>query len=293
MSLAGGIQVRTVMPIADRAANLNRWRRKSLVEKATLALGMLALALLLPPFPAAPVIAAIMTGAALIGARVPAGTLACLSGRPFRLYAHRNAMLTVQIDANGLSLAPNGLAVAAGLIARSTAGLSCLLFLALTTPVTDLLTGMRRLGLPAEVTEVALLTYRFLFLLADTAMAMDAAQAARLGHDGFKRRLCSLGLLTANLLPRAMDRARRMEIGLAARGWDGEMRVLPSQAKLSVTGLSAVLAVEAATAAIGVLSVMTLLEARGLTYSYPGGVLALDGLDLKVSARPAACHPRT
>ncbi len=28
---------------------------------------------------------------------------------------------------------------------------------------------------------------------------------------------------------------------------------------------------------------MTLLEARGLTYSYPGGVLALDGLDLKVT----------
>ncbi len=28
---------------------------------------------------------------------------------------------------------------------------------------------------------------------------------------------------------------------------------------------------------------MTVLEARGLTYSYPGGVLALDGLDLKVT----------
>ncbi len=240
------------MPIADRAANLNRWRRKSLVEKATLALGMLALALLLPPFPAAPVIAAIMTGATLIGARAPVGTWLALAAAPLGFMLTGAAMLTVQIDANGLSLAPNGLAVAAGLIARSTAGLSCLLFLALTTPVTDLLTGMRRLGLPAEVTEVALLTYRFLFLLADTAMAMDAAQAARLGHDGFKRRLRSLGLLAANLLPRAMDRARRMEIGLAARAWDGEMRVLPQQSKLSVTGLSAVLAVEAATAAIGV-----------------------------------------
>ncbi len=161
-------------------------------------------------------------------------------------------MLTVQIDGAGLSLAPDGFANAAGLIARSTAGLTCLLFLALTTPVTDLLAGLRRLGLPVEVAEVALLTYRFLFLLADTAMAMDAAQAARLGHDGFHRRLRSLGVLAANLLPRAMDRARRLEIGLAARGWEGEMRVLPSQAKLSAFGLTAVLAVEAATAAIGV-----------------------------------------
>ena len=240
------------MPIADRAANLNRWRRKSLVEKGALALGMLALALLLPPFPAAPVIAAIMTAAALIGARAPARTWLALAAAPLGFMLTGAAMLTVQIDASGLSLAPNGLSAAAGLIARSAAGLSCLLFLALTTPVTDLLTGMRRLGMPAEVAEVALLTYRFLFLLADTAMAMDAAQAARLGHDGFKRRLRSLGLLAANLLPRAMDRARRMETGLAARGWEGEMRVLPQQSKLSASGLTAVLAVEAATAAIGV-----------------------------------------
>lgn len=252
MSSAGGIQIRAAMPIADRAANLNRWRRKSLVEKATLALGMLVLALLLPPFPAAPVIAAIMTGAALIGARVPAGIWLALAAGPLGFMLTGAAMLTVQIDATGLSLAPNGFAMAAGLIARSTAGLTCLLFLALTTPVTELLTGLRRLGLPVEVTEVALLTYRFVFLLADMAMTMDAAQAARLGHDGFKRRLRSLGLLAANLLPHAIDRARRLEMGLAARGWEGEMRVLPQQAKLSVTGLTTVLAVEAATAAIGV-----------------------------------------
>jgi cobalt/nickel transport system permease protein len=240
------------MPLADRVANLNRWRRKSLVEKATLALGMLTLALLLPPFPAAPVIAVIMTGAALIGARAPAKAWLALAAAPLGFMLAGAGVLIVQIDAGGLSLAPNGFAVAVGLIARSIAGLTCLLFLALTTPVTDLVAGLRRLSLPVEVTEVALLTYRFLFLLADTATAMDAAQAARLGHDGFKRRLRSLGLLAANLLPRAMDRARRMEIGLAARGWEGEMRVLPQQAKLSAIGLTAVLAVEAATAAIGV-----------------------------------------
>ena len=38
---------------------------------------------------------------------------------------------------------------------------------------------------------------------------------------------------------------------------------------------------------------MTLLEARGLTYSYPGGVLALDGLDLKVTRGRRLGHPRT
>jgi len=85
---------------------------------------------------------------------------------------------------------------------------------ALTTPATDLIGGLGRLGLPAEITEIALLMYRFLFLLGDTAMAMDAAQAARLGHVGARRRLRSLGLLIANLLPRSLDRARRVFIVL-------------------------------------------------------------------------------
>jgi cobalt/nickel transport system permease protein len=241
------------MPAADRVANLNRWRRKSLVEKAVFALGMLMIAIALPPFPAALLVTAIMAAAALIGARVPAKVWLAFAAGPLGFLLPGAAMLTMQIDANGLSLAPGGLEAAAGLAARSMAGLCCLIFLALTTPVTDLVAGLRRLGLPAEVTEVALLTYRFIFLLADTAVSMNAAQAARLGHDGFRRRIASLGALIANLLPRAMDRARRLETGLAARGWEGDMRVLPSQAKVSAPGLALVLAVEAATASIGAL----------------------------------------
>ncbi len=149
----------------------------------------------------------------------------------------------LQVDHGGIRLAPDGPAAAAALAARALAGLSCLLFLALTTPVTDLLTGLRRLRLPAEIADIALLIYRFLFLLADTAMAMDSAQAARLGHDGTGRRLRSLGQLIGNLLPRALDRARRLEVGLAARGYDGEMRVLSPRRPPTLHGLARVLAV--------------------------------------------------
>ena len=203
----------------DRVAHLNHWRSRSLTEKAVLALGMLLLATLLPPYPVAGVVAAVMTAAALLGARVPVRVwLACAVG-PMGFLLAGVVSLAVQVDTGGLGLAPGGLAAAAGLAARSLAGFTCLLFLALTTPATDLMAGLRRLGLPAEITEVALLMYRFLFLLAETAMTMDTAQAARLGHVGARRRLSSLGVLIANLLPRALDRARRLEVGLAVRGW--------------------------------------------------------------------------
>jgi cobalt/nickel transport system permease protein len=159
--------------------------------------------------------------------------------------------LAVQLDSQGLSLAPGGLEAAARLVLRSLAALTCLLFLALTTPATDLIAGLRRLGLPAEIAELALLMYRFLFLLGETALAMDSAQAARLGHVGAKRRLRALGLLVANLLPRALDRARRLEVGLSARGWDGDLRVLSKRATVSRPALGLILLTLAATAATG------------------------------------------
>ncbi len=242
------------MSPVDRAAHLNRWRHRSLTEKAVLALGMLALAIALPPFPAAPMVAVAMMTAALAGARVPVMVwLACAAG-PLGFLLVGALSVIVRIGPGGLGLAPDGLMLAACLMARSMAGVTCLLFLALTTPTTDLIAGMRRLGLPVEIADIALLMYRFVFLLGDTALAMDAAQGARLGHRDSRRRLRSLGILIANLLPRAFERARRMEIGLAARGWNGEMRVLSRRTAISVPGLALVLAAEAAVAVIGVLA---------------------------------------
>jgi cobalt/nickel transport system permease protein len=101
--------------------------------------------------------------------------------------------------------------------------------------------------------EIALLTYRFLFLLADTARAMNAAQGGRLGHVGIRSRVRCCGHLAANLLPRALDRARRMEIGLAARGWTGSLAVLSPMRPVSPQGIAAVLTSLAAVALVGIL----------------------------------------
>jgi cobalt/nickel transport system permease protein len=222
-----------------------------LTEKSVLALGMMALALVFPPFPVAPVVALVMTAATLLGARVsPRLWLGCAAA-PLGFLLVGSLSLALQVDSAGIGLAPGGMTAAGGSAARSLAGLTALLFLALTTPATDLVAGARRLGLPSEIAEIALLMYRFLFLLAGTALAMDTAQAARLGHDGSRRRMRALGALIANLLPRSLDRARRLEVGLAARGWNGEMRVLSRRAAVSWPVLMLVLAIEAGVAGLG------------------------------------------
>lgn len=239
------------MSPVDSVSHTNRWRGKPLAEKAALAFGMLLLALVLPPLPNALVVAAIMAAAALLGARVPVGVWLGFVAAPAGFLVVGALMLLVQVDASGIHFAPEGIGPAVGLVVRSFAAVTCLVFLALTTPVSDLVLGARRLGVPADVAEIAMLMYRFVFTLTDTARTMDAAQAARLGHVGFGRRLKSLGTLIANLLPRAFEKARRLEVGLAARGSIGELRVLTKPAGATAHGMAMVLAIETA---VGVLA---------------------------------------
>ena len=235
----------------DIVANTNRWRGKSLTEKSLLALGMLAIAVSVPSWHGALLVAVIMTATTLLGARIPPRVWWHAMMAPLGFLLIGVVSLALQFDGLHVGLAPHGLELAGRLAARALAGLTCLLFLALTTPATRLVSGLRSLGVPAEIAELALLIYRFLFLLTDTAEHMHAAQAARLGHVTYRRHMSSLGLLIANLMPRSLARARALEIGLAARGWRGELRVLSPVRGVSAAGVAVILLVELLVVAIG------------------------------------------
>jgi cobalt/nickel transport system permease protein len=131
--------------------------------------------------------------------------------------------------------AADGGAVRAGelLLRTSAASLGVLLF-AFTTPMSDLLPRLVRAGVPAPVVDVALVTYRMSFLLLDSVRRIREAQAARLGHTTRAAAWRSLGGLGATAFVRAFDRATRLQAGLAGRGYDGTLRVLVPEARVSV-----------------------------------------------------------
>ncbi len=209
----------------DRLAQASRWRSCPLAEKTLWSLGLLALAVSLPPWPGGVLILTAAIASAL-AAGTPPLALAGLGVAPGLFILTGAASIMVQIGADGVAMAPDGPRLAAELAVRSMASLSALLLLAVTTPISHLLHGLRRLGLPRELAEVALVTYRFIFVLLDTATAMHVSQSSRLGHQGWRRRIRSLGLLCAALLPRALDRAGRLDTGLAARGFQGDLCTL-------------------------------------------------------------------
>lgn len=237
----------------DRIAATNRWRDRPLVEKALLGLGLLAVALLAPPWPTALAVLVVATLVVTVGAGVALGTWAKILAAPLGFVLTGAATLLVTVGSHGIALAPGGLAAAVALTLRASAAVAGLLTLTLTTPATDLVGGLRRWKVPVEIVEIALLTYRFLLVAGDTAQAMTTAQAARLGHDGWKRRIRSTGLLAANLLPRTLDRAHRLERALAARGWNGaSLTVLSPSRPVAPARLAAICGLLAALAALGI-----------------------------------------
>ena len=67
------------------------------------------------------------------------------------------------------------------MVSTALAGVSCLYFLSFSTPMTDMLTLLESWRLPSVLTELMLLTYRFLFILLETAAWMTVSQRSRLG----------------------------------------------------------------------------------------------------------------
>lgn len=104
--------------------------------------------------------------------------------------------------------------------------------------------------MPAPVVDVALVTYRMSFLLLDSVRRIREAQAARLGHTTRAATWRSLGGLGATAFVRAFDRAARLQSGLAGRGYDGTLRVLVPEARVSVAFTAASGALLAALAAL-------------------------------------------
>ncbi|UPZ27199.1 cobalt ECF transporter T component CbiQ [Streptomyces sp. LRE541] len=240
-----------MLPI-DAAAHSSRWRRRHPVDKAVLGLGLTVLAISLPPWPGAALVLVTALTVLLGPAAVPGRRLWRAWRVPLGFCVTGALPLLLQVGGpDGFVTLAEGGPVRAGelLLRTSAASLGVLLF-AFTTPLSDLLPRLVNAGVPAPVVDVALVTYRMSFLLLDSVRRIREAQAARLGHTTRAAAWRSLAGLGATAFVRAFDRATRLQAGLAGRGYDGTLRVLVPQARISVRFTLASAALLAAVAAL-------------------------------------------
>lgn len=143
--------------------------------------------------------------------------------------ALQDSFLVVAFSQWGLFVTPQGLQRVASIMCRSFASISVIYFLLLTIPFTEMLQMARRMKLPGIVVELLLVMYRFVFVLLTVAEQLWIGQKARGGYGGFWSMLKDTARLVVQLFSRTWIRYQQLSIGLAARGFSGELRVFSTR----------------------------------------------------------------
>ena len=111
-------------------------------------------------------------------------------------------------------------------MARALGAMSCLYFLSLSTTMPEILSVLRRAHVPSVMTELAVLIYRYLFVLLSAYETMQDAAASRLGYSTFARSIRTTGAVYGNLLAASFRRAGACFDAMESRCYDGELRFL-------------------------------------------------------------------
>ncbi|MBT9141346.1 MAG: Cobalt transport protein CbiQ [Dehalococcoidia bacterium] len=156
-----------------------------------------------------------------------------VSGDPAEMLA------IVKLGPYGVGVTERSLELAMSTLLRALSSVSSLYFLALTTPMTDLIYVLGVLRIPRIVTELMAVIYRFIFIFLETAFYIYTAQSSRWGYSSFRRSLYSFGLLFGNIWSKAFIRAQAMFTSLLSRGYEEEIRVLHPPYRFSSYSIAA------------------------------------------------------
>lgn len=237
----------------DDAAWASPWRRRAVGEKLLLAGGLGAVGLAVPVWPGSALVAGTALGLLLGPARVAARVLVRSLSAPLGFVTVGALSVLVSVRWEGrvvLAVTTETREAMLSVLGHGVTGTLAVMVIAATTPMADLLAGFRRLRVPDACIDVAGLVYRLVMVLLSTLRQTREAQAARLGYRDRRSSLRSAAGLSASLLVRSWDRARRLEEGLAARGYTGSLPSLEPPRRVSavfvvatVVGLAALTAV--------------------------------------------------
>ncbi|MBC7130513.1 cobalt ECF transporter T component CbiQ [Candidatus Bathyarchaeota archaeon] len=108
---------------------------------------------------------------------------------------------------------------------RCLAAVAILNLLVMTTPIMKVMEALTWFRVPAVLLDVALLMFRYIFVISDEAERIYKAQKSRCGYSrrvSYFRKLRNYGTLFGMLLIRSYERAVRVGNAMISRGYKGE-----------------------------------------------------------------------
>jgi len=112
-----------------------------------------------------------------------------------------------------------------------------LFFIVLTTPLSDLLSSMKRVGVPIELVDLMMIIYRYIFIVYDMAVEIIQAQKMRFGYSKPREAMNSFAMLCGMLFISSWNAGEGLVCAMDARCYSGEFPVLDQPGPVSLRSL--------------------------------------------------------
>ncbi len=148
-----------------------------------------------------------------------------------------------------LFVSPSSQLRAAIVLSKALGALSCLYLLSLSTPMSEIISVLRKAHIPDIVIELMYLIYRYTFVLLELYRSMKDAAKSRLGFINFSVSVKTTGKIYSNLLARSYQKAMKNFDAMESRCYTGEIRFLEQEKKVSL--LQGILAISSVIIILG------------------------------------------
>ena len=125
-----------------------------------------------------------------------------------------------------VSVTYDGLLILANVVVKAWLSILSLILLSATTKFTELLKGLRQLGVPKIIVLILSFMYRYVFVLVDEVMRMRRARDSRNFGGSRLHQLRTIGNMIGTLFIRSYERGERIYAAMLSRGFDSNVRSL-------------------------------------------------------------------
>lgn len=259
--------------LLEDIAQKNGLREVNTWVKLAAGLGAIVLCLLSTGYAAPLFIALILSGALIFPARISIRTYAELFVLPlwFALMSVLGIILIYggthilwswePVPVLSLSITLESINQGFFILCRVIGGMSALLFIALTTPMTDLFVVMRQCRIPDFVIDLAMIIYRTIFFLLDQVRQIYHAQVMRLGYSTWRESVMTFSMMCGAAFIASWDAGDDLVRAMDARCYDGKFALMGENRPVGLISLCVLFLFLAAGSAAVILSAgMTLLQ---------------------------------
>lgn len=224
--------------LLEDIAQKNGLREVNTYLKLTAGLGSILLCLLSTSYIPPLFMAALLSGAILLLARVNIKTYAELFILPLWFAIVSVAGIILITGGNDvfwqwdllpyfpLSITRESINRGMVVFCRVIGGMSALCFISLTTPMTDIFTAFRQCRVPAVVIELMMIIYRTIFILMDQIIQIYYAQIMRFGYSSYRESIHSFATLCGAAFIASWDAGDDLIRAMDARCYDGKFALL-------------------------------------------------------------------